>query len=341
MIELLKTLCALSGPSGREEQVRSYIEEYAKPYADEMLTDPIGNLYVFRKGMSSERTLMVCAHMDEIGLIVTGITEDGYLKFDFVGGVDRRVVIGKRVWMGEHNVPGIIGVKAFHLCKGEADKAVPSVSALYVDIGAESREEAEKVISLGDVGCFDPDVFPFGNGMLKAKALDDRLGCAVCMKLLEQQPACDTWFVFTCQEEVGARGASTAAFRIKPDAALIIEATTAADLPGVPAHKTICKPGSGAVIPFMDRNTIYNRKFYDAMTKLADENGIKWQTKQIIAGGTDACNIQRSGAGVPVVGIAAALRNIHSPASIGCIADFEGVYRLAELFMKEYAKGEL
>ncbi|MBQ3256173.1 MAG: M42 family peptidase [Oscillospiraceae bacterium] len=340
MIELLKELCAISGPSGREERVRDYIEAYAKPYADEMLTDPMGNLHVFRKGVNSSRTLMVCAHMDEVGLIVTGITDDGYLKFDFVGGVDRRVVIGKRVWMGEHNIPGIIGVKAYHLCKGEADKIVPPVNALYVDIGAESKAEAEKFISLGDVGCFDPDVFEFG-GMLKAKALDDRLGCAVCMKLLEQQPPCDTWFVFTCQEEVGARGAGTAAFRIKPDAALILEATTAADLPGIPAHKTICKPGNGVVIPFMDRNTIYNRKFYDVMSRLADANGIQWQTKQMIAGGTDACNIQRSRAGVPVVGLAAALRNIHSPACVGSIADFEGVYKLAGLFMEEYAKGDI
>lgn len=341
MIELLKKLCALSGPSGREEHVREFISAYVKPFANEVSTDPMGNLYVFRKGRNPEKTLMVCAHMDEIGLIVTGITEDGYVKFDFVGGVDRRVVIGKRVWIGEHHVPGVIGMKAYHLCKGEADKAVPAVSALYVDIGAQSREEAEKVISPGDIGYFDPDVFAFGNGMLKAKALDDRLGCAVCMKLLEQQPPCDTWFVFTCQEEVGARGAGVAAFRIQPDAALIIEATTAADLPGVPAHKTICRPGNGVVIPFMDRNTIYNRRFYDVMTRLADENGVKWQTKQMIAGGTDASAIQRSGAGIPVVGLAAALRNIHSPACIGSIADFEAVYQLAELFMKEFSKGEL
>ena len=340
MIELLKTLCALRGPSGREERVRDYIEAYAKPYADEIFTDPMGNLHVFRKGVVSDRTLMVCGHMDEVGLIVTGITADGYLKFDFVGGVDRRVVIGKRVWMGEHQIPGVIGVKAYHLCKGEADKFVPSVDSMYVDIGAESKEEAEKYISLGDVGCFDPDVFEFG-GMLKAKALDDRLGCAVCMKLLEQQPPCDTWFVFTCQEEVGARGAGTAAFRIQPDAALVLEATTAADLPGIPSHKTICKPGHGVVIPFMDKGTIYNRKFFDTMTKLADANGIKWQTKQMIAGGTDGSSIQRSRSGVPVVGLAAALRNIHSPASVVSIDDFMGVYKLAQLFMNEYAKGEI
>jgi putative aminopeptidase FrvX len=192
---------------------------------------------------------------------------------------------------------------------------------MYVDIGAESKEAAEKLVSLGDIGCFDADIFEFGR-MLKAKALDDRLGCAVCMKLLEQQPPCDTWFVFTCQEEVGARGAGTAAFRVKPDAALILEGTTAADLPGIPEHKTICKPGNGVVIPFMDKSTIYNHELHSRVTALADANGIKWQTKQMIAGGTDAGNIQRSRAGVPVVGLAAALRNIHSPASVGSIADF-------------------
>lgn len=340
MIELLKELCALSGPSGREERVRAYIEAFAKPYADEVKTDAMGNLYVFRKGIRRDKTLMVCAHMDEVGLIVTGITQDGYLKFEFVGGVDRRVVIGKRVWVGEHNIPGIIGQKAYHLCKGEAEKGVPPVSALYVDIGAESKEDAEKLISLGDVGCFDPDIFEFG-GMLKAKALDDRLGCAVCMKLMEQQPTCDTWFVFTCQEEVGARGAGVAAFRVKPDAALILEATTAADLPGIPAHKTICKPGNGVVIPFMDKSTIYHRGLFGAMTALADANGIRWQTKQMIAGGTDAGNIQRSCGGVPVVGLAAALRNIHSPACVGSIADFCAMHQLAELFMKEFSKGEI
>ena len=340
MINLLKELCALSGPSGREERVREYIETYARPYADKMLTDPMGNLHVFRKGQTGDKTLMVCAHMDEVGLIITGITNDGYLKFDFVGGVDRRVAIGKRVWVGEHDIPGIIGQKAFHLCKGEAEKVVPPVSAMYVDIGAESKEEAEKLVSLGDIACFDPDIFAFGS-MLKAKALDDRLGCAVCMKLLEQQPPCDTWFVFTCQEEVGARGAGTAAFRVKPDAALILEGTTAADLPGIPEHKTICKPGNGVVIPFMDKSTIYNRDLHNRMTALADANGIQWQTKQMIAGGTDAGNIQRSCGGVPVVGLAAALRNIHSPASIGNVADFHAMYRLAELFMKEFSKGDI
>ncbi len=339
MIELLKTLCALPGPSGCEDAVRDYIIEYAKPYADKMETDSMGNLLVFRKGEHSDRTLMVCGHMDEVGIIITGITADGYLKFDFVGGVDRRVVIGKRVRVGEHHIPGIIGVKAFHLSKGESERVVPAVEALYIDIGAECKEDAERLVCLGDVGTFDEDVFEFG-GLLKAKAIDDRLGCAVMLKLMEKQPACDTWFVFTVQEEVGTRGAGVAAFRIRPDAALIVESTTAADLPGVDAHKTICTVGEGAVIPFMDRRTIYTKSLVKRMTQLADANGIRWQTKHMIAGGTDAGDIQRSCGGVPVVGVAAPLRNIHSPASVGSIADIESVYKLAELFLEDYAKGE-
>ena len=339
MIELLKTLCALPGPSGCEDAVRDYIKNYAAPYADSMEVDPMGNLLVFRKGERSDRKLMICGHMDEVGVIITGITADGYLKFDFVGGVDRRVVMGKRVWVGDRRVPGIIGVKAFHLCKGEAERVVPAVDSLYIDIGAESKEQAAALVSLGDMGTFDEDVFVFGD-LLKAKAIDDRLGCAVMLKLMEKKPACDTWFVFTVQEEVGTRGAGVTAFRVRPDAALIVESTTAADLPGIADHKTICKVGNGAVIPFMDRRTIYTKAFVQRMTELADANGIRWQTKQMIAGGTDAGDIQRSCGGVPVVGVAAALRNIHSPASVGSIADMEAVYRLAELFMNDYAKGE-
>ena len=156
-----------------------------------------------------------------------------------------------------------------------------------------------------------------------SKAIDDRLGCAVLVKLLEQKPPCDTWFVFTVQEEVGTRGAAAAVYRVRPDAALVVEGTTAADLPGVPAHKTICKVGGGAVLPFMDRGTLYDRNLRELLIALANRHGIPWQTKEMIAG-------------IPVAGVAAPLRNIHSPAGVGCIADFEAVYRLTELFMEEY-----
>lgn len=339
-IETLSALCALPGVSGREDAVRDYIRRHAEGYADRIETDPMGNLMVFRKGERSDKTLMLCAHMDEVGLIITGITGDGYLKFDFVGGIDRRVVMGKRVYIGDDLIPGVIGVRAHHLAKGDSEKNIPSVTDLYIDIGAGSAQAAKELVALGDVGTFAPDGVVFGHGLMKAKALDDRLGCAVLMELMEQKPACDAWFVFTAQEEVGTRGAGTAAYRIRPDAALVVEGTTAADLPGVPSHKTICKVGAGAVMPFMDRGTIYDRKLRQMLIDLAQKHEIPWQTKEMIAGGTDASVIQRSVGGIPVVGVAAPLRNIHSPASIGNIADFEAVRKLAELFIEEFAKGE-
>ncbi len=335
MIETLLALCALPGVSGWEDAVRDYLMEQALPYADKIETDPMGNLMVFRSGKKHDKTLMLCAHMDEVGVIITGITAEGYLKFDFVGGIDRRVVIGKSVFIGDDTIPGIIGIKAHHLSRG--DKNVPAVHEMSIDIGAKTREEAETMIALGDVGTFEPTCTRMG-GLLCAKAIDDRLGCAVLLKLLEHQPPCDTWFVFTVQEEVGTRGASTAVYHICPDAALVVEGTTASDLPGVPGHKTICKMGAGAVLPFMDRGTLYDRGLRQMLISLAERHSIPWQTKQMIAGGTDASVIQRSLSGIPVVGIAAPLRNIHSPASTGCVTDFTAVCRLTELFMEEYAQ---
>lgn len=339
MIGTLLALCALPGVSGRENAVRDYLMERAMPCADKIETDAMGNLMVFRAGKSHEKTLMLCAHMDEVGVIVTGITADGYLKFDFVGGIDRRVVIGKKVYIGDSGIPGIIGIKAHHLSKGSGQKNVPAVSELYIDIGAKSRENAETLVTLGDVGTFAPGVVRYGASqeLLCAKAIDDRLGCAILAKLMEKQPPCDTWFVFTTQEEVGTRGAAAAVYHVRPDAALVVEGTTAADLPGVPNHKTICKVGGGAVLPFMDRGTLYDRRLREVLVNLADRCHIPWQTKEMIAGGTDASVIQRSMGGIPVAGIAAPLRNIHSPASIGSLSDFEAVYRLTELFMNEYA----
>jgi len=278
--------------------------------------------------------------MDEVGIIVTGITPDGYLKFDFVGGIDRRVVIGKQVFLGTQNIPGIIGIKAHHLSSSDERTNVPSVTSLCIDIGAENAQQAEGLVTLGDIGTFAPNLARFGDGLFCGKAIDDRLGCTVLLRRMVEKPPCDTWFVFTVQEEVGTRGAGPAVWRVRPDAALVVEGTTAADLPGVPDHKMICKVGQGAVLPFMDRGTLYDRKLRQTLINLAEKHGIPWQTKQMIAGGTDASAIQRSLGGIPVAGIAAPLRNIHSPASIGSMADFEAVDRLTALFQEEYARGE-
>ena len=336
MVELLKKLCAASGVSGDEGEVRELIRACAAKYADELTEDVLGNLIVTKRGTKrSEKKIMLCAHMDEVGLFATAINDDGYVKFACAGGIDRRVLIGKRVFFGKNRVPGIIGSSAVHLIGDAARSSVPKTDDMYIDIGADSKEAAQKLVEIGDTGAFCGETLEFGDGFLRAKALDDRVGCAVMLQLLEGELPVDATFVFTVQEEVGARGAAAAAFTVAPDISLILEATTAADLPEVPDGKRVCELGCGGVVPFMDGGTVYDRELYDMLTAAADREKIAWQTKKYIAGGTDAQVIQRSRGGVKTLAIAAPVRNLHSPACVGKISDIEGVLVLVRLFMDE------
>ena len=315
MKELLKTLCALNGVSGDEDQVREFLAERARPWARSMKVDPLGNLIVWKKGArAAGDRLMLCAHMDEVGLIVTHVTEEGFLKFDFVGGVDRRVAIGKPVVLGPDRVPGVVGIKAIHLVSRDEEKKVPKTDAFYLDIGARDREEALSRVEPGTYGSFVCTPEEFGEGLFKAKAID-----------------------FTAQEEVGTRGAFGAAFSVAPETALVLETTTAADLPGVEGHRRVCAPGRGPVISYMDGGTIYDRGLFEDLRRLAEDNGIPWQTKEYIAGGNDARTIQRSRAGVRVAALSAAVRYLHAPASVGSLADFEDMLALTRLFVADQA----
>ena len=339
MLDTMEILCCLDGVSGREDEVREYILERVMPFADEIRTDAMGNLMVFKKGAAKpKQRVMLAAHMDEVGLIITEITEDGYLRFDAVGGIDRRVLIGKRVFVGSVRTLGVIGSKAIHLTTAEQRKSLPKLSDMYIDIGAKDKAEAEALVQLGDTAAFDDSVIRFGDGFIKAKAIDDRAGCASMLELIESQLPCDCWFAFTVQEEVGCRGASVAARSIQPDVALILEGTTAADIPGVSGADRVCQLGKGVVIPYMDKGTIYDRELYGMLCRLAEENGISWQTKSRVAGGTDASAIQRSGAGVRVAAVSVAVRNIHSPASVVKAEECEAQLKLARLFLKEFAE---
>jgi len=334
MLEQLKELCALNGVSGNEDEVRNYIRRAAAPCADFIRTDAVGNLIVHKKGKrATGNKLMIAAHMDEVGLIVTGITEQGFLRFDFVGGVDRRVAIGKHVVVGEKCIPGIIGLKAIHLVERDEMKKVPKVENLYVDIGVKDRAAAEALVSLGDYGSFVTKPEEFGSGMFKAKAIDDRLGCAVMLALLKEELPLDVTFVFTAQEEVGTRGAFGAAFSVTPEVALVLETTTAADLPDVPGSQRVCRPGKGPVISYMDAGTIYDRGLFEALGNLADANQIPWQTKEYVAGGNDARSIQRTKSGVRVAAISAAVRYLHAPASVASLKDFEDILCLTRHFL--------
>lgn len=341
LIDTLKTLCALPGVSSHEDAVRDFIRQEIAPYAGSIRTDAMGNLIAEKKGtVPGKRSLMLAAHMDEVGLMVHTITEDGYLRFSTVGGIDRRVLIGKRVLVGEKGIPGVIGLKAYHLTSAEEEKRIPKLKEYYIDIGAKDEEEAKALIALGDVAVFDSDVLTFGNGFLKAKAIDDRIGCAVMVELMKRPLPMDCTFVFTVQEEVGTRGAFGAAFSVKPDIALVLEGTTAADLPTTPARQRVCAPGKGPVVPYMDGGTVYDRELFELLRTLAEENGITWQTKEYISGGTDAGAIQRSREGVRVAAISAAVRYLHTPSSVAAISDYEHILRLAELFITAVAKME-
>lgn len=338
MLELLKELCRLNGVSGAEDPVRNFIQTQAQPYADSLRSDALGNLIVFKRGKKSTgNKLLLAAHMDEVGVIVTRITEEGFLKFDFVGGVDRRVAIGKPVVLGENEIPGLIGLKAIHLVSREEEEKVPKTDALYIDIGAKDREEAEKLVPPGTYGSFVGPPQEFGQGFLKAKAIDDRIGCAIMLELLKEDLPLDVTFAFTAQEEVGTRGAFGSAFSVSPEVALVLETTTAADLPGVEGARRVCAPGKGPVISYMDGATIYDRDLFENLRRLAEDHGIPWQTKEYIAGGNDARTIQRSRSGVRVAALSAAVRYLHAPATVGSLADFENMWKLTRLFLANQA----
>lgn len=338
MLSLIKELCAQNGVSSFEEGVRAYLKEKAAFFATELRVDALGNLIVFKKGKKSTgNKLMLCAHMDEVGLIIQHITEDGYLKFLCVGGIDRRVLIGKSVFLGNCRIPGVIGLKAYHLVSREEEKKIPKLEDLYIDIGAKSREEAEQLVSIGDFAAFSDECVEFGNGFLKAKAIDDRVGCAILLKLMEQDLPMDCTFVFTVQEEVGTRGAFGAAFSVTPEIALIFEGTTAADSPSQPDHKKVCWPGKGPVLSLMDGGTIYDRTLFELLRTQAETHKIPWQVKHYLSGGTDAKAIQRTKAGVRVAGISAAVRYLHSPSSVAAIADFTHMLALGRYFIDAIA----
>ena len=329
-------LSALSGVSSWEDEVRDFLKAEAAPYAQEIRTDALGNLIVFKKGAKAAgNKLLLCAHMDEVGLMVRHITDDGYLKFDTVGSIDRRVLLGKPVLVGPDRLPGVIGLKAYHLVSRDEEKNVPKLNDYYIDIGAKNREEAEKRVSLGDVAVFTTQPELFGDGLLKGKALDDRIGCAVLLTLLKEELPMDCTFVFTAQEEVGTRGAFGAAFS---ELALVVEGTTAADLPDSAPHQKVCALGKGAVLTFMDRGSIADRGLFERLRALAEENKIPWQLKQFVSGSNDAAAIQRTKAGVRTAVLSAPVRYVHAPASLACISDLDAVLNLARALIHDVAK---
>ncbi len=329
MIDLIKNLCELDGISGREKAVRDYIISCIKDYADEITVDPLGNLIVFKKGRyRATKKVLLDAHVDEVGFIITCINSDGTLSFDCVGGIRTSVLLGRAVTVGDNKINGVIGVTPVHLLAADKKAELPKVSTLCIDIGATSKEDAQKLVSIGDMACFKSEFVEFGDGYIKAKALDDRVGCAILIDMIKSDLPYDLYFNFSAGEEVGAGMAGTAVYTVKPDYAIVVETTTAADLAGVAENKTVCKLGDGGVVSFMDKRTLYDKTLFDRAFEIAKEKNIKLQTKTMVAGGNNAGVIHTAAGGVKTVAVSVPCRYLHSPS---CVIKADDVYETEKI----------
>ncbi len=334
MIKTLKTLCEARGVAGDESEVASLIKKLAEPHCDSIETDTLGNVICFKKGKSSKKTVMADAHMDEVGLYIKSVTEDGMFKFEAIG-IDPRVLNGRTVLIGEKKVVGVIGTKAIHLQSPAERETAPTADKLYIDIGASKKEVALKVASEGDTVIFNSDFRKFGDGFIKSKALDNRAGCAILLEAMKEKPAYDTYYVFSVLEEKGGFGARAATVKIKPDLALVIDTTTSADfLPeedDIKSRATIL--GEGVVVFYMESSTIYAPKSIEKIIKIAQDNKIKYQYKTVTAGGLNSGSIQRTVGGVETMAIATPCRYLHSGSSVVNNDDLNSTLKLTKALL--------
>lgn len=335
MLKHLKELCLLPGISGDEGGVREYIQNHL-PADCSALTDALGNLIVEKKGQKPANfRVLLDAHMDEVGMIVSSIREDGFLSFHPVGGISSSALLSRRVLVGGR-VPGVIGTVPVHLLSKEERKAPPKTDSLVIDIGAADRAEAESVVCVGDSVTFEANFTLLGEGAVCSKALDDRIGCAILLNLLQKPAEYGFTAVFSVQEEVGSRGAAVAAYRVAPDFAFCLEATTAADLHGVPAENQVCRLSGGPAVSFMDLSTLYDRELYRA----ALQSGIPCQPKSAVAGGNNSRSLQKAGNGVRTLALSVPCRYIHSSCCVADLNDIDNTLRLAEYLLTHVQEGD-
>lgn len=336
---LLKELTELNGVSGNEDEVREFIKKEAQKFSDEIIVDSMGNLICYKKGKSSKYKVMLSAHMDEVGFMVTG-HGDGVLKFATVGGIDERILPGKRVLVGDKKLPGVIGSKPIHLQEKEERGNNIKLKRMYIDIGADKKDELEKLAPLGEYIAFHSVYTEFGDDRIKAKALDDRVGCAVLIEILKDSHEFDLYVCFTVQEEVGLRGAQVAAYRVNPDLAIVVEGTTCSDVPDVEKYEYSTVLGEGAALTIMDRTSYANKKLVDYMYNAAKKNNIPVQFKQTTTGGNDAGKIQLTQSGVVVASVSVPCRYIHSPVSVMSKKDYESCLKLVRTVLKEFSSNQ-
>lgn len=340
-VELLKTLTDAFGPSGFEEEVCETLQRIVAPLVDEVRVDALGNLIATRRG-TGDRTLMLDAHMDEIGFIITFIEDGGFLRFTQTSGWDARIVPAHAVTIQtdfETKVKGYIGMAPPHILRPEDRDKPYKLEDLFIDIGVTSADE---VAALG-IRPGSPAViaYPFeqlNEQVVMARAIDNRAACAVIVKTLEllaNQPIeMNVVACFSVQEEVGLRGAGTAAYQIDPDIALVLESTVAADVPGIPAARQPTKFGRGPAVIVMDNTMITRGRTVRMITELANEHQISWQYRIPFGGGTNAGAIHRSRGGVMTGVVSLPVRYFHSPYALMRLDDFHNTVRLVEVFVR-------
>ena len=333
MFDILEKLCNLDGTSGDEKAVRDFIIGEIKDYCDYKV-DNLGNIIAFKKGKKrSAKKLMIDAHMDEVGLIITSVTSEGFLKFKTVGGIDISALMFRNVKING-KINGVISGKPIHLMSDEERKKLPKEESLYIDIGAASKEEALRHIALGDRAIVCGEYTENGKNII-SKALDDRVGCAVLIRLIKEFDDYDFYASFSVQEEVGLRGAKVSAFAVNPQCAIVLEGTTASDIAGVLRENTVCTLGDGVAVSFMDGATVYDREYYN----LALNSGIKCQVKSAVAGGNNSGAIHLSREGVRTVALSVPCRYIHSSSSVANKEDCENLFNLAVYMIKGICSG--
>lgn len=340
-MELLKRLCLANGVSSGEEEIRNIILSEIDGFADDIKVDKSGNIIVLKRGAErAAEKLMISAHMDEVGFIVTSINGDGTLNVDEVGGIDRRIIGGKRVTLCPSGLNGVFGIKPTHLLSGAGKNEIPKLSQMYIDIGAIDKANAEKYVQPGELVAFE-GYYEENEQAVITKALDDRAGCLVLIEMIKSDLPYDMYFTFVVQEEVGLRGAKTAAYSVDPDFSIVVETTTAADIPNVDENKQVCHLGSGAVISFMDRRTIYDKALYKQAFKAAEAAGVKVQPKLAVAGGNDAGVINTTNGGVRTIAVSLPCRYLHAPHTVIYKEDLESVSKTVRELAVNIAGGNV
>ncbi|HHV44281.1 MAG TPA: M42 family metallopeptidase [Firmicutes bacterium] len=318
MKDLIEKLVNAFGPSGYEDEIATVITELISPHVDEVRRDTLGNVIGIKRG--SGKKIMLAAHMDEIGIIVTHIDDKGFLRFSNVGGLNPYGLVARRVRFAD----GTVGVIHHEKLDRITDL---NLSKMYIDIGCTSKEEAEKKVSVGDMAVFNEGVDQLGNRVV-SKVLDDRAGCAALIAAAQQAPQTDNeiYYVFTTQEEVGTRGAKTAAFGIAPDFGIAVDVTLTGDTPE--ARTNNVGLGKGAAIKVKDSSVITHPKVKDFLVEVARQNDIPYQFEVLDGGGTDAGPIHLTREGVPTGAVSIPCRYVHSASEMLDLGDFDACVKL-------------